>query len=75
MEPNYISHIAEDGTRPLATACGEPWQQWQAPDETDPENLPVPPDTPPIPHKTEIRFCGACRKIAVEKVTTLGFKE
>ena len=60
---NYISHLADDGD-PRVTACGEPWQGWQEPDNA-PRVIVDPPHDPPRPHADQIRMCQACLRVAV----------
>lgn len=48
MTAPYVAHLADEA-RPLATACGEPWQGWQAPEDIDPRSVVLPPhDQPPF---------------------------
>jgi len=58
----YVSHLAKDDN-PRLTACGEPCQGWQAPDDGLPGEIQLPPHDQPRPHKDDIRFCQACAKI------------
>jgi|1185.fasta_scaffold28920_2 hypothetical protein len=55
----YVSHLREDDTP--NTLCGEPWQDWQAPQGYTGSSLP--PARQPRPHLDPIRFCAACVKI------------
>ena len=65
---DYTAHLARDGNR-LETACGEPWQGWQAPAALDlaPQKAgypaPLPPHRPPQ-HGDRIRQCQACARAA-----------
>lgn len=61
----YVSHLAAD-VRPMATACGEPWQGWQAPEDLPSGTLVLPPHEQPRPHQDPIRFCRACQQRALE---------
>lgn len=61
----YIAHLRSDAT--TGTACGEPWQGWQAPPELehDPYSRVLPPyDLNPPTHRDSIRQCQACAKCA-----------
>jgi hypothetical protein len=58
----FTAHLASD-TNPLVTACGEPWQGWQAPPDNRDHELP--------PHQQpqqgdRIRQCQACLRRAME---------
>lgn len=64
-QASYTSHLAV-GNSLEETACGEPWQGWQAPDGYNGNT--IPPNTPPKPHQTEIRLCQACRRVAFGEV-------
>jgi hypothetical protein len=61
----HVAHLSDD-TKPMTTACGEPWQGWQAPPDLDliPDTYTLPPHERPRPHIDEVRFCQACRKTA-----------
>ena len=67
---NYIAHLARDAN-PLETACGEPWQGWQAPTNLDlqpawmPNRATLPPRDQPRPHVDAIRQCQACMRVAI----------
>lgn len=64
----HTAHLA-DAAKPDYTACGEPWQGWQAPTtasyEMTPRNVELPPHDPPRPHRDAIRQCQACLKTAM----------
>lgn len=59
----YVAHLADDGDL-TTTACGEPWQGWQAPKRVDRRNT-VPPHDLPRPHTDLIRQCQACWRVAM----------
>jgi hypothetical protein len=67
----YVAHLADDRYR-LFTACGEPWQGWQAPVDldlklksSDPRAMVLPPHNQPRPHEDAIRQCQACLRVAM----------
>ena len=64
----HTAHLADD-EQPDRTACGEPWQGWQAPTtasyEMTPGNVELPPHDKPRAHVDRIHQCQACRKIAM----------
>ena len=64
----YTAHLA-DGDHPDRTACGEPWQGWQAPRtasyELTPRTVELPPHEEPRAHVDEIRQCQACFRVAM----------
>lgn len=66
----YTAHLAND-ERPDYTACGEPWQGWQAPQtdsyELTPGNVELPPHYEPQRGDT-IRQCQACARSAIAVV-------
>ncbi len=55
----YVSHRAVNPPHTHLTACGEPWQGWQAPELARPEDV-VSPHAQPVPDRTRIRPCRAC---------------
>jgi hypothetical protein len=63
---DYVAHLGDD-ERPDYTACGEPWQGWQAPVTTSyeltPGNVELPPHDPPR-SKDGVRQCQACLRRA-----------
>ena len=59
-----IAHRANEDT--TDTACGEPWQGWQAPEELDQHSVVLPPHAQPT-HGESVRQCQACAKVAAEK--------
>lgn len=62
--PIYVSHLADDND-PTETACGEPWQGWQEPDDCRRRTgFVLTPFEQPRPHVDPIRFCGACARLA-----------
>jgi len=63
----YLCHLAND-KKPKATACGEPWQGWQAPKDLDLYSFSyiLSPHNPPRPHVDKIRLCQACAKWRIE---------
>lgn len=61
----YVAHLADD-EKPKTTACGEPWQGWQAPDVLWP-TVELPPHDPPRSHGDLIRQCRACMKVAMSR--------
>lgn len=66
---DYTAHLARDDN-PLYTACGEPWQGWQAPsdlDLRDPHAITLAPHDPPT--WESIRQCQACLRVAMEQAT------
>jgi hypothetical protein len=67
----YVSHVASERSR-LVTACGMPWQQWQAqavaraqPGHPPPYVFSVPPAGPVPTLGVEIVLCEACRQIVI----------
>lgn len=56
---DYVAHLADGDT----TACGEPWQGWQAPRtdtyELTPGTVELPPHDQPRP-SDRLRQCQAC---------------
>jgi hypothetical protein len=61
---DYTAHLERDD-RPNLTACGEPWQGWQVPEDADlkdPRLVTLPPHDPPNPSKDMVRQCQACLK-------------
>lgn len=72
IDNGHVSHLA-DNERPASTACGEPWQGWQAPSNLtmlDPKAFTLAPHDPPRPHIESVRLCRACqRRAAYEAVT------
>jgi hypothetical protein len=67
----YTAHLSSD-EKPDYTACGEPWQGWQAPHtdsyELTPGNVELPPHDEPRPHRDRTRQCQACLKVAVAQL-------
>lgn len=61
---DYISHLASDESR-YFTACGEPWQGWQQPEDAESYGAPPPrnPMNQPRPHKDKIYQCQACFRL------------
>jgi hypothetical protein len=61
----YVAHLTCNDSS-LRTACGEPWQGWQAPEGLDPHSVILPPHGPPSGDSVVgIRQCGACMKAAL----------
>lgn len=58
----YISHMSV-GNQLEETACGEPWQGWQSPENYRGDT--IPPNDPPK-HLSKIRLCQACQNISVK---------
>ena len=56
----YTSHLLDTNNRD--TACGEPWQGWQAPETYSGDT--IPPNQKPISHQTQVRLCNACKRIS-----------
>jgi hypothetical protein len=72
VSDEFVAHLASDGD-PRATACGEPWQGWQEPENPDRENYGVlPPHDQPRPRKDRIRQCQACLRVAASSPTEKG---
>lgn len=65
FQPDYVAHLSNDDN-PKQTACGEPWQGWQAPEDIDLRDIILPPHTPP--QGGSVRQCQACAKVAAAKV-------
>ena len=64
---DYVSHLSEGPPREHLTACGEPWQVWQAPERycDIPGVVVLPPHYEPRSHVDEIRACQACERTSV----------
>jgi hypothetical protein len=66
---SHVAHLRSDSG--VGTACGEPWQGWQAPhdlDIRDPRAITLAPHSEPRPHKDKIRQCQACRRVALSRI-------
>jgi hypothetical protein len=64
----YISHLADNKSPFILTACGISWQGWQAPKgyADIPDHKVLPPFSEPRPHIDRVEFCEACQKLARE---------
>src|ERR1041384_2330894 len=65
----HTAHMARDDN-PSLTACGEPWQGWQAPRTKAYERLPDTVELPPHdkPKRGEkVRQCQACLREAIRQ--------
>jgi len=68
MRDVFTAHLAS-GRNPLYTACGEPWQGWQAPFNN--RELELPPHHQPRPHQDRVRQCQTCFRRALELSLTV----
>jgi hypothetical protein len=65
IDARFVAHLGDDDN-PNFTACGEPWQDWQAPKDADLLGVPVlPGQDKPKAHVDRIRQCQACFRVAM----------